>query len=130
MTNTLMNRCYLEGASVAPDSDATGESAGIRLFLKTSGRFYDINLPGRKDGAALFDAFVGDARALLFEYSVEDLSIICDGEYGQNLDYTRQSPLTEWELSIGTGGLQARDLDFTNLKGIRMEFWCDITLKI
>ncbi|EWZ30181.1 uncharacterized protein FOBCDRAFT_144708 [Fusarium oxysporum Fo47] len=123
-------RCYLEGASVAPDSDATGEGAGIRLFLKTSGRFYDINLPGRKDGAAPFNAFVGDARALLFEYSVKDRSIICDGEYGQNLDYTRQSPLTEWELSIGAGGLQARDLDFTNLKGIRMEFWCDITLKI
>ncbi|KAM5376208.1 hypothetical protein ACJA88_007319 [Fusarium oxysporum] len=123
-------RCYLEGASVAPDSDATGEDAGIRLFLTTSGRFYDINLPGRKDGAAPFNAFVGDARALLFEYSVEDRSIICDGEYGQNLDYTRQSPLTEWELSIGAGGLQARDLDFTNLKGIRMEFWCDITLKI
>ncbi|KAL9562967.1 hypothetical protein ACKAV7_012918 [Fusarium commune] len=83
-----------------------------------------------KDGAAPFNVFVGDARALLFEYSVEDRSIICDGEYGQNLDYTRQSPLTEWELTIGAGGLQAKDLDFTDLKGIRMEFWCDITLKI
>ncbi|KAG7407650.1 hypothetical protein Forpe1208_v012723 [Fusarium oxysporum f. sp. rapae] len=126
----LKNECYLEGVSVAPNFDATGENSGIRLLLKTSGRFYDINLPGRKDGAAPFNAFVGDARALLFEYSVEDRSIICDGEYGQNLDYTRQSPLTEWELTIGAGGLQVKDLDFTDLKDIRMEFWCDITLKI
>ncbi|EMT62732.1 hypothetical protein FOC4_g10006365 [Fusarium odoratissimum] len=123
-------RCYLEGVSVAPSFYATGDNASIRLLLKTSGRFYDISLPGRKDGAAPFNAFVGDARALLFEYSVEDRSIICDGDYGQNLDYTRQSPLTEWELTVGVGGLQAKDLDFTHLKGIRMEFWCDITLKI
>ncbi|UZP36543.1 hypothetical protein NXS19_004359 [Fusarium pseudograminearum] len=123
-------RCYLEGATAAVTQNGPVKRNDLRLFLRTSGRFYDINLPGsRKDAPAEYNAYVGDARTLMFEYNIDDGSITCDAEYGQRLDYTQHSPLTEWAISIAPGGLQANDLDMSGITGFRMELWCDFTLR-
>ncbi|CAG1966982.1 unnamed protein product [Fusarium graminearum] len=99
---SMLHRCYLEGATAA----SSVEKNDLRLLLRTTGRFYDINLPGsKKDGPVEYNAYVGDARTLMFEYNIDDGSITCDAEYGQRLDYTQHSPLTEWAISIAPGGL-------------------------
>ena len=100
----------------------------LRLLLQTNGRFTDIGFPAVLQPVSYVRSFVGDARTLLFEYNTNDESIICDGAYGQMRDYTRQTPITDWKISIGEGGLRAQDLDLSNLRGLRMEFWCDVTL--
>ncbi|KAM0400565.1 hypothetical protein ACHAPZ_005634 [Fusarium culmorum] len=124
-------RCYLEGAITAVTENGLVKKNDLRLLLRTSGRFYDINLPGsKKDAPAEYNAYVGDARTLLFEYNIDDGSITCDAEYGQRLDYTQHSPLTEWEISIAPGGLQAKDLNMSGITGLRMELWCDFTLRL
>ncbi|EYB33338.1 hypothetical protein SNK05_003988 [Fusarium graminearum] len=124
---SMLHRCYLEGATAA----SSVEKNDLRLLLRTSGRFYDINLPGsKKDGPVEYNAYVGDARTLMFEYNIDDGSITCDAEYGQRLDYTQHSPLTEWAISIAPGGLQAKDLDMSGITGLRMELWCDFTLRL
>lgn len=116
-------RCYLDGVkTVCPP---TGMDT-LRLYLKTPGRFSDIALPGARTDRV--SNFVGDARALLFEYVPLDGSIVCDGEYSQQRDCTLQTPLTEWEVCIAPGGLEVKDLDLEELTGLRMEFWCDVTL--
>ncbi|PCD24165.1 hypothetical protein FGRA07_11367 [Fusarium graminearum] len=124
---SMLHRCYLEGATAA----SSVEKNDLRLLLRTTGRFYDINLPGsKKDGPVEYNAYVGDARTLMFEYNIDDGSITCDAEYGQRLDYTQHSPLTEWAISIAPGGLQAKDLDMSGITGLRMELWCDFTLRL
>ncbi|KAK4663532.1 hypothetical protein QC763_609220 [Podospora pseudopauciseta] len=116
-------RCYLDGVkTVYPPT----EMDTLRLYLKTPGRFSDIALPGARTDRV--SNFVGDARALLFEYVPLDGSIVCDGEYSQQRDCTLQTPLTEWEVCIAPGGLEVKDLDLEELTGLRMEFWCDVTL--
>lgn len=123
----MLHRCYLEGATAA----SSVEKNDLRLLLRTAGRFYDINLPGsKKDGPVEYNAYVGDARTLMFEYNIDDGSITCDAEYGQRLDYTQHSPLTEWAISTAPGGLQAKDLDMSGITGLRMELWCDFTLRL
>ncbi|KAI3319340.1 hypothetical protein HD806DRAFT_509714 [Xylariaceae sp. AK1471] len=121
-------RCYLEGL----DTVASDTLSSLRLLLRTSGRFYDINLPNvygtKEESGPGYRAFVGDPRTILFEYQPTDSSIICDGEYGQELDYTKQSPLTDWEVAIARGGLSIDDLKLDGLTGLRMELWCDVTL--
>ncbi|KAK0665601.1 hypothetical protein QBC41DRAFT_282591 [Cercophora samala] len=116
-------RCYLDGVKTVC---STLETKTMRLYLKTPGRFSDIALPGAWTDRV--SNFVGDARALLFEYDLEDGAIICDGEYSQQRDCTLQTPLTEWEISIAPGGLEAKDLNLEGLTGLRMELWCDVTL--
>ncbi|KAK5661826.1 hypothetical protein OQA88_9928 [Cercophora sp. LCS_1] len=122
-------RCYLDGVKA---NRPVTESDTLRLYLKTSGRFSDISLPGAhtRDVASAHRVsdFVGDARTLLFEYDPEDLRIVCDGEHSQQRDYTLQTPLTEWEVAVAPGGLEAKDLNFERLTALRMEFWCDVTL--
>ncbi|KAK4172154.1 hypothetical protein QBC36DRAFT_349786 [Triangularia setosa] len=116
-------RCYLDGAkTIRPPA----EIETLRLYLKTSGRFSDIALPGARRDRVY--NFVGEVRTLLFEYDVGDWTIVCDGEYSQQRDCTLQTPLTEWEVTIAPGGLEMKDLDLEGLTGLRMEFWCDITL--
>ena len=100
----------------------------FRLLLQSDGRFDDIGFPAVLRPLSYVRSFVGDARTLLFEYDVSDGSIICDGDYGQMRDYTRQTPITNWQISIDEGGLQVKDMDLTDLQGVRMEFWCDVTL--
>lgn len=102
------------------------------MYLKTSGRFSDIALPGSRTRHAAVASrasdYVGDARTLLFEYDPEDHTIVCDGEHSQQRDYTAQTPLTEWEVSLAPGGLGVEELDLEGLTGLKMEFWCDVTL--
>ncbi|KAK4165504.1 hypothetical protein QBC43DRAFT_208068 [Cladorrhinum sp. PSN259] len=122
-------RCYLDGAKTLRP---VTEAETLRLFLKTLGRFSDIDLPGtgNRDVATTYTAsdFVGDARTVLFEYDPIDQTVVCDGEYSRQ-GCTPQTPLTEWEVSIAPGGLGAEDLDLARLTGLKMEFWCDVTLR-
>ncbi|KAH6649504.1 hypothetical protein F5144DRAFT_635096 [Chaetomium tenue] len=126
-------RCYLEGAKIGSSPRSTAHDATLRLYLRTPGRFYDIGLPRRAIPGNVeyssYRAFVGDKRTLLFEYSPQDGSIACDGDYytPRSLS-TQQTPLTDWEVVIAPGGLRAKDMDLEGLTGLRMELWCDMTL--
>ena len=87
--------------------------------------------------------FLGESRTLLFEYSSLDQSISCDGLFGQERDYTKHTPITTWEISVGSGmamdladesgtetmqhGLSAsQKLDFSGFNGLALEFVCDV----
>jgi hypothetical protein len=62
----------------------TGNLLALCLHPRTSGRFYNIDLPGDviKNAVPLWKAFVGDQSPhFLFKYNLEDCSIICDGEH-------------------------------------------------
>jgi hypothetical protein len=103
------------------------------LHLRTSGRFYDIDLPTgyRSDHDSTeptYKAFVRDARTVLFEYNPTDLSIICDGEYANDVDCTRQTPFTDWEIALAPRGPGAEQLDLDGLIGLKIQFWCEVTL--
>jgi hypothetical protein len=76
--------------------------------------------------------FLGASRKVLFEYSLSDNSTACDGWYGQERDYTKFTPLTNWVVKITGGGygtLSVADLDLSGLKSLRLEFLCDFSLR-
>lgn len=73
-------------------------------------------------------AFVGDRRRVVFEYDPSSQSILCDGNYGQERDYVRHTPMTTWQIRIDdrmNGSLAASELEFSGFKGARFEFICD-----
>ncbi|KAK0744002.1 hypothetical protein B0T18DRAFT_490586 [Schizothecium vesticola] len=93
--------CHLEGLKLVH----AGNLLAVCLHLRTSGRFYNRDLPGHeiKDAVPLWKAFVEDPRHLLFEYNLEDCSIICDGEHSFQRDYARRTPswTGKWRLRRG-----------------------------
>jgi hypothetical protein len=67
---------------------------------------------------------------LLFEYVPGSNVVTCDGYYGQERDYTKHTPITNWSIRLvhGSGDiLQVKDLDFSGFTGVRLEFLCDFT---
>ena len=54
----------------------------------------------------------------MFEYAPGDAQIVCDGQYGLQLDFTKHSPVSNWEIELVT---PLEQLDFSAFKGIRME---------
>lgn len=124
--------------------------------MKTDGRFFDITSEPRNaplspiSQAELSSAspdtnsfastsitdlvpttrtFVGDQRALLFEYEPALGAIIRDGQWGQMQDYTKHTPMTNWEIGIEASEHELAQLDFSELTGIRMEFDCEVIWK-
>jgi hypothetical protein len=87
---THTHSCHLEGLKLVHAGNILPSTS-----LRTSKRFYDTHLPGHgiKDAVPLWKAFVEDLRLLLFEYSLEDCSIIRDWEHSFQRDYTRQVQL-------------------------------------
>lgn len=103
------------------------------MLLETSGRFFDRDCFKKEADKLLVPvrAFVGDPRTLLFEYVPESKEIVMDGIWGQELDYTKHTPMTTWKISIADyeGTEKAADqqhVDFSSLKGITWEFTCDV----
>lgn len=123
-------RCYLGGAKIL--RPAVSEAQTLRLFLKTPRSFSDIDLASawvrNAAGTVKASDFVGDARTILFAYDLGDRTVVCDGEYSRRRGFALQTPLTEWEISIAPGGLGVQGLDLDGLTGLKMEFWCDVTL--
>ena len=116
-------RCYLDGAT-------SSSSQPLKLLLQTPGRFYDRDCFQKDADKQLVPvrAFVGDPRTLLFEYDLQSKAIIADGLWGQERDYAKHTPMTTWDISIvGYEGVDAgQQIDFSGLKGLIMEFTCDV----
>lgn len=115
----IFPRCFLNGAKLLSSPDKT-TSTSIRLELSTNGQFFDID-PYKTAPRA----FVGDPRRILFEYEPNTKAIRCDGDYGQEQDYTKHTPMTTWQISIDTSGVgsaKPSEIDFSGLTGITMEF--------
>lgn len=135
-------RCYLEGLQAIPMANGLSHTVPsiMRLQLKTDGRFYDLqdDRPDTdglvtdgtvQDQARLMRSFVGDPRRLLFEYQLTDDSIICDGMYGQERDYTKHTPITTWEMSVVQPAATTKaawDTDFSAFTGVKVEFICEV----
>jgi len=124
-------RCYFEGVKIRnPDPDLV-----LRLELSTNGCYFDndpklLNFQSDHKFTPA-RAFVGDARAVTFEYDpAHPECITCDGEYGQERDYTMLTPMTYWTIRIlddEYGTIKRSDLDFSGFTGLRMEFLCEFT---
>jgi hypothetical protein len=71
-------------------------------------------------------AFIGDPRSLLFEYDPDSRAIICDGQWGEMQDYTKHSPMTNWEIVIMHSEDKLQKLDFSTFDKIIMEFDCEV----
>lgn len=148
-------RCYLEGLEWTSPSE---QSNSLRVVMKTDGRFFDIDTVPRAslltaasetgsslptpDGSAsngittaasdlvpVTRAFIGDPRTLLFEYVPGSGTIVCDGQWGQVRDYTKHTPMTNWEIGIEASNEALKQLDFSGFTGVRMEFECEIIWK-
>lgn len=124
-------RCYLNGAAKSLQPTMVNETQTLKVLLKTPGIFSDVGLSStwvsNAAGTIKSSDYVGDARTFLFEYELGDQAVIvCDGEYNRRRGFALQTPLTEWEVSVAPGGIQNVDLD--GLTGLKMEFWCDVTL--
>jgi hypothetical protein len=123
-------RCYLDGVK------ASGGDSNLSLKLSTEASFFDIDLPrNSKENEANSEAvafntrsFVGERRALLFEYDLNDKTILCDGEYLSENEYTTFSPFTTWTVAVDSGA-GASSLDFDGLNSVRLEILCDVTLR-
>lgn len=119
-------RCYLDGAQANP-----GET--LQLKLQTDGHFFDRELMDRDfvaensdmEKAVLTRSFLSEGRQLLFEYEPFNGAIVCDGKFGQVLDYTKHTPMTNWSVKL-TRARRNSGLDLSSLKEIVMEFECDI----
>jgi hypothetical protein len=121
-------RCYLDGAKI-------NEGESLQLQLRTGGHFFDRDVMDRQAGAessepgkaVLTRSFLGDSRQLLFEYTPGSDAIVCDGKFGQILDYTKHTPMTTWDVQLA-GGAKARKragLDLSGFKELVMQFECD-----
>lgn len=135
-------RCYLEGIQARPIANGLSYTVPsiMRLQLKTDGRFYDLQdersdttglvIDGTaQDQPRLVRSFVGDSRRVLFEYQLTDDSILCDGMYGQQRDYTKHTPITTWEMSVVQPAATMKaawDLDFSAFTGVKVEFICEV----
>lgn len=102
----------------------------VRLELRTSRQFFD-----RSWISSVPRTFIGESRTILFEYSPSTGAISCDGNYGQERDYTKHTPITTWLVrllddSAGEGDrIAPSNLDFTSFTGLRLEFLCDFVWK-
>ncbi|KAJ2903883.1 hypothetical protein MKZ38_009169 [Zalerion maritima] len=119
-------RCYLEG--VTPLSAARAAGSSLALVLKTSGEFQDLDFPRYPTRTSLLRSFVGETRKILFETDASSGEILCDGDLGQERDYTLHTPFTDWMVSISGAGLGVKELDFSKVQGLRFEFWCESQL--
>ncbi|KAI5815555.1 hypothetical protein BZA77DRAFT_369945 [Pyronema omphalodes] len=123
-------RCYLDGVK------ASGSDSNLSLKLSTEASFFDIDLPRhlkekKSNGEAVdFDtrSFVGERRTLLFEYDLNDKTILCDGEYLSESDYTTFSPFTTWSVAIDRG-FESSGLNFDELNWVKLEILCEVTLR-
>lgn len=73
---------------------------------------------------------MGASRTIIFEYQPGTRNVLCDGNYGQQLDYTKHTPMTNWTVQLQDDGADLYalgDLDFAGFQGITMEFLCDFT---
>ncbi|KAH4019276.1 hypothetical protein HBI81_192460 [Parastagonospora nodorum] len=128
-------RCFLDGAKLSSTAGPQKESLPLRIELHTESQFFDLPLEKRVQpelGPVIPRVFLGASRKVLFEYSPSDNSTACDGWYGQERDYTKFTPLTNWVVKITGGGygtLSVADLDLSGLKGLRLEFLCDFSLR-
>ncbi|EAT77723.2 hypothetical protein SNOG_14871 [Parastagonospora nodorum SN15] len=128
-------RCFLDGAKLSSTAGPQKESLPLRIELHTESQFFDLPLEKRVQpelGPVIPRVFLGASRKVLFEYSPSDNSTACDGWYGQERDYTKFTPLTNWAVKITGGGygtLSVADLDLSGLKGLRLEFLCDFSLR-
>ncbi|KAF5578849.1 hypothetical protein FPCIR_11392 [Fusarium pseudocircinatum] len=103
------------------------ENKPLRLALGTTGRFTDIAPPSDTPTASSTYSFTGDARAIIFEVTLEPSEeITCDGNCGLSQDYTIQSPFTDWTVELAKGGLSASELDTDGLTGVEVELICDV----
>ncbi|MCJ1396733.1 hypothetical protein MMC18_009625, partial [Xylographa bjoerkii] len=114
-------RCYLEGAKPSDAALAQRVNAPLRIEIHSEPQFFDFPLEGTRTGDTeiIPRIFLGSARTLIFEYQPLDKSIICDGWYGQERDYTKHTPITTWTLRVVGGGIEtllANELDLTELK--------------
>ncbi|KAE8155710.1 hypothetical protein BDV40DRAFT_306746 [Aspergillus tamarii] len=136
-------RCWLEGVK-------TNSDLPIRLQLGSDGQFFDRNpadeIPAVIDTGLYEDVvfynllhnpppspikrYVGDARMIVFEYKPRANSIVCDGMYGQERDYTKYTPMTRWSIQVvenDSDTAKLNQIDFSQFQGIVMEFVCDVT---
>lgn len=136
-------RAFLEGAK------SSSETSTVRLHIKTTGRFYDRDFPysqrpqavttspagdslrisnSSNHGRTLVEpllprAFIGEPRTIAFEYAGRD-QVLCDGYFGLQNDYTKQTPFQEWTLQVKPGAQGG--LDWTSVKAVRWEFLCEV----
>jgi hypothetical protein len=127
-------RCFLDGAKLSSTADPQKGSLPLRIELQTGSQFFDFPLEQRAEcdhGPVIPRIFLGMSRKVLFEYFPSDNSTPCDGWYGQERDYTKFTPLTNWVVKIigGYGTLSVADLDLSGLKGLKLEFLCDFSLR-
>jgi hypothetical protein len=115
-------RCWLNGVK-ANSTYRDREALGLRLELTTNGQFFDRDLRTQAPRA-----FIGDRRRIMFEYAPSSKVILCDGNYGQERDYTKHSPMAMWQVRIDDrmmDGVAAAELDFSGFTDIRLEFSCE-----
>lgn len=109
----------------------------MSLKILTDESFLDINLHKGQDlenielVAPRTRSYVGERRALFFEYSLHNGTILCDGEYVSEGEYTTFTPFTGWTVAVtgGAGSLSHEELDFEGLKSVKLEILCDVTLR-
>ncbi|KAK4033351.1 hypothetical protein C8A01DRAFT_19685 [Parachaetomium inaequale] len=124
-------RCYLDGVKT------TSGGGIIRLQLHTAPHFFDPSdrageeEPEKEEHVEppiLTRSFLGDSRTLLFEYQPESGAVVCDGKFGQSLDYTKHTPMTTWDIRVVERRAceEGAGVDFSGVKGVVMEFECDV----
>lgn len=106
-----------------PNTEANGSSPDVNGISPTAANTSPTDL------VPVTRAFVGDPRALLFEYVPDSGVILCDGQWGQLRDYTKHTPMTNWEVGIEAPSDDLAKLDFSAFSGIRMEFECEVIWK-
>jgi hypothetical protein len=118
-------RAFLQSASPTTASTTT-----VRLQLKTTGRFYDRDFPQSDTSSSdvlaqnlVPRAFFGEPRIILFEYAAND-QILCDGWFGLQNDFTKQTPFQEWTLQAKS--VTESTVDWASVKAVKWEFFCEV----
>ncbi|MCJ1439033.1 hypothetical protein MMC27_008423 [Xylographa pallens] len=118
-------RVFLQSANPTTASPTT-----VRLQLKTTGRFYDRDFSQSETGYSdvlaqnlVPRAFIGEPRMILFEYAAND-QILCDGWFGLQNDFTKQTPFQEWTLQAKPVA-GSTVVDWASVTAVRWEFFCE-----
>ncbi|MCJ1295942.1 hypothetical protein MMC34_007507 [Xylographa carneopallida] len=121
-----MSRARVFLQSVRP---TTASPTTVRLQLHTTGRFYDRDFSQRETSRSdvlaqnlVPRAFTGKPRMILFEYAAND-QILCDGWFGLQNDFTKQTPFQEWTLQATPVGSTV--VDWASVTAVRWEFFCE-----